>query len=399
MEGMPAALGAARAQSSTGFLRLDPEAITLPPERVARAEATAEALVPSVREHGILQPILVRRRSEGGYEVVAGARRLLAARRAGVAEIPAVVVQVSDEESEKLSAIENSCREPLAGGAAITPPVSSDAPAGVESSDQADLFAAAPVEPQAAVTPPAPVETSAPVPVAPPVAAPPRATVVVGTTVPFEVEKPLRWTPGRIVLTLVSGLVLIVIGALLGGRWQPRAAEPRPVVVEPPPAAPIVVTQVVESIRTVEVRPAVRAVDGAEIAALGWEGLRVESLSNGVVRVVVGRPLFRARAVLDSEDALKALGAIFQRHADDWRVAVVGHTDAVPFTGAGTVRDNRELGLARATEVVRFLMREAGVPAAMLQAETAGENDPPFPGDDETARRKNRTATFRIHAR
>ena len=399
MEGMPTAIGVAQAQSGAGFLRLSPEAIGLPPERVARA--VSEALVQSVREHGVLQPILVRRRQEG-YEVVAGARRLAAARLAGVAEIPAVVIIVSDEESEKLSAIENTCREPIAAPAAVpsapvelSPPVEPVPPveplAAVAPSAPVDepvpVAAPAPVEPLVVMTPPAPTK--------PPAVVAPPGPLVVEQTVTVAVAKPRRWTPGRIGLAVGYGGAALVIGVLLGGRRTPQTAQPRHPVLPPPPVT-TVVTQILETVRTVEVRPPLRAVDGAEIVALGWDGLRVESLSNGVIRVVVGRPLFRTRTVLAGEDALKQLGAIFRRHPDEWRVTVVGHTDALPFTGTGACRDNRELGLARATEVVRYLMRDAAVPAAMLQAGTAGENDPPFSGDDEAARLKNRTVSFRI---
>jgi outer membrane protein OmpA-like peptidoglycan-associated protein len=50
-------------------------------------------------------------------------------------------------------------------------------------------------------------------------------------------------------------------------------------------------------------------------------------------------------------------------------------------------------------EGVRYLMREAGVPAAMLQAATAGEEDPPYTGDDAESLRKNRTVTLKIRLR
>jgi hypothetical protein len=366
--------------------------------------------VQSVREHGVLQPILVRRRQEG-YEVVAGARRLAAARLAGATEIPALVIHVSDEESEKLSAIENTCREPVAAPADVTPaPVELPPPAAPPAAvaplmpvdEPVALAVPAPVEPLVVVTPPPPAKPPAfvtpPPPAKPPAFMTPPNPMVVEQTVTVEVEKPRRWTPGRIGLVVVYGGAALVIGVMLGRRGTLQTAEPQYPVVPllPEPPVTLVVTQMVETVRTVEVRPPVRAVDGAEIRALGWDGLRVESLSNGVIRVVVGRPLFRTRSVLAAEDALKELGAIFRRHPDDWRVSVVGHTDAVPFTGTGACRDNRELGLARATEVVRFLMRDAAVPAAMLQAGTAGENDPPFSGDDEAARLKNRTVTFWI---
>jgi chemotaxis protein MotB len=96
---------------------------------------------------------------------------------------------------------------------------------------------------------------------------------------------------------------------------------------------------------------------------------------------------------------LNKVGDILVKHAGEWDVVVLGHTDAVPIRGNGLYKDNKELGLARAVEGVRYLMREAGVPAAMLQAATAGEEDPPYTGDDAESLRKNRTVTLKIRLR
>jgi len=65
-----------------------------------------EELKASIREKGVLQPILVRPKN-GGYEVVAGERRLRAAQSLGLEEIPALVKDVSDEEALVLALIEN----------------------------------------------------------------------------------------------------------------------------------------------------------------------------------------------------------------------------------------------------------------------------------------------------
>ena len=104
--GIPATIGSAATMSSTGFVRLSPDLIGISPERDARAQEVAPEFVESVRTHGILQPILVRRRTQG-YEVIVGARRLVAARLAGLKEIPAVVIQATDEEVRELSNVEN----------------------------------------------------------------------------------------------------------------------------------------------------------------------------------------------------------------------------------------------------------------------------------------------------
>jgi len=75
-------------------------------------EAAIAELTTSVAERGVLQPIMVRP-VDGGYEVVAGERRLRAAQRAGLTTIPAVVRELSDRETLEIAIIENLQREDL----------------------------------------------------------------------------------------------------------------------------------------------------------------------------------------------------------------------------------------------------------------------------------------------
>jgi ParB family chromosome partitioning protein len=75
-------------------------------------ESLAE-LTASVREVGILQPILVREHGEDDYELIAGERRWRAARRAGLQSVPALVQSVSDVSSLKSALVENLHREDL----------------------------------------------------------------------------------------------------------------------------------------------------------------------------------------------------------------------------------------------------------------------------------------------
>ncbi|WP_102124668.1 ParB/RepB/Spo0J family partition protein [Deinococcus planocerae] len=75
-------------------------------------EASLASLAQSVREQGVLQPVLLRE-VEGEYELIAGERRVRAARLAGLTEIPATVRQVSDEEADLMAALENLQREDL----------------------------------------------------------------------------------------------------------------------------------------------------------------------------------------------------------------------------------------------------------------------------------------------
>lgn len=70
-------------------------------------------LADSIREHGILQPILVRPLESGGYQIVAGERRWRAARMLGLDEVPVSIKELSDTETMQIAIIENLQRENL----------------------------------------------------------------------------------------------------------------------------------------------------------------------------------------------------------------------------------------------------------------------------------------------
>lgn len=76
------------------------------------APESLEELAASIRAHGVLQPLLVRR-SRDGYELIAGERRFRAAVAAGLADVPVRVMDVSDVEALELALIENLQREDL----------------------------------------------------------------------------------------------------------------------------------------------------------------------------------------------------------------------------------------------------------------------------------------------
>jgi ParB family chromosome partitioning protein len=82
------------------------------PRRRFEADA-ASGLAESVRRQGVIQPLLVRPRAAGGYELVAGERRWRAAREAGRQTVPAVVREADDRETLLLGLIENVAREQL----------------------------------------------------------------------------------------------------------------------------------------------------------------------------------------------------------------------------------------------------------------------------------------------
>ncbi|MBG1261151.1 ParB/RepB/Spo0J family partition protein [Nostoc commune] len=72
-----------------------------------------EQLVQSVKEHGILEPLLVRYLSNDKYELVAGERRYRAARLAGLTEVPVIARSLNDQEALQLSLVENLQRDDL----------------------------------------------------------------------------------------------------------------------------------------------------------------------------------------------------------------------------------------------------------------------------------------------
>ena len=81
--------------------------------RTRMDETALNELADSIREQGLMQPILVRPVDGGSFEIIAGERRWRAARRAGLTEVPALVKHVPDQSVLALSLIENIQREDL----------------------------------------------------------------------------------------------------------------------------------------------------------------------------------------------------------------------------------------------------------------------------------------------
>jgi ParB family chromosome partitioning protein len=76
-------------------------------------ETKLDELAASLKENGLLQPIIVRPSAITGYELLAGERRFLAAQKAGLTQIPAIIREYSDQEMMTLSILENLQREDL----------------------------------------------------------------------------------------------------------------------------------------------------------------------------------------------------------------------------------------------------------------------------------------------
>lgn len=114
--GLGRGLGALIPPATAGVDEIDIDLIVPNPHqpRIALDEDSLAGLVESVKEHGIIQPLLVTASSaEGVYQLVAGERRLRAARQAGLARVPVVIKDVANRELLELALVENLQREDL----------------------------------------------------------------------------------------------------------------------------------------------------------------------------------------------------------------------------------------------------------------------------------------------
>ena len=111
----PAAESAGRATPGSGLRTLDIESIH-PSAKQPRKhfdDARLDELAESIRSQGIIQPLVVRVREGGGFELVAGERRWRAAQRAGLHQVPAVVREVAESQAFEMALVENLQREDL----------------------------------------------------------------------------------------------------------------------------------------------------------------------------------------------------------------------------------------------------------------------------------------------
>lgn len=102
-------------RQESGSQMLDPAIIDPNPHqpRTSFDEAPLAELAASIREYGILQPLLVTKAEKGRYQLIAGERRLRAAKLAGLAEVPVIERTLSEQQKLELAIIENIQRENL----------------------------------------------------------------------------------------------------------------------------------------------------------------------------------------------------------------------------------------------------------------------------------------------
>ncbi len=114
-KGLDALIPAATALGEAGIAQVPLEAIRRNPHQPRQTfhEGELEELAASIREHGVLQPLIVAPAGDGNYTLIAGERRLQAARRAGLQSVPVVIRHASDQQYLELALIENVQRADL----------------------------------------------------------------------------------------------------------------------------------------------------------------------------------------------------------------------------------------------------------------------------------------------
>ncbi len=106
-------MSAAQEEKSSLYLPISQvESCANQPRKLFDPDALAD-LADSIREHGIIQPLTVRKLQSGYYQIIAGERRWRAARMAGLSQVPAIVIEADDRKAMELAMIENLQREDL----------------------------------------------------------------------------------------------------------------------------------------------------------------------------------------------------------------------------------------------------------------------------------------------
>lgn len=103
------------AASSAGLVNVNVTDIVRSPYQPRRHfdEAALAELAASISAQGVLQPLVVRSRAQGGFELIAGERRWRAAQQAGLSQVPALRKEVTDQEASTIALVENIQREDL----------------------------------------------------------------------------------------------------------------------------------------------------------------------------------------------------------------------------------------------------------------------------------------------
>jgi chemotaxis protein MotB len=129
-------------------------------------------------------------------------------------------------------------------------------------------------------------------------------------------------------------------------------------------------------------------------ALMGFEnnGLTIEKKNGKVYVSLEERLLFASGStVVDSKgvDALKSLAKVLEQNSDI-NILIEGHTDNVPYSGTGAIKDNWDLSVLRATSIVKILLSNSKIDPKRLMASGRGEFFPLDPANNAESRKRNR---------
>lgn len=114
---------------------------------------------------------------------------------------------------------------------------------------------------------------------------------------------------------------------------------------------------------------------------------------------ISGNFLYESGKAELSEEALPIFSKIgdILKHYEDYRIAVIGHTDNVPVSAGGRYKDNMELSSARASEAAKYLIENKGIDPQLIEWTGRGEYDPVADNSTLSGRTQNRRIEIRIY--
>ena len=317
--------------------------------------AVPEELVSSLTTYGILHPLLVRP-SEGGYEVIAGFRRLRAAKQADLSEVPVRVYRAEDASLKAMYEASNTGNPSKPRQRVTVPPTS--APDGITGGGTLGGF----LEEELGRT---------------------------SHSVPY----------GKIIGITATLLLLGWGGLVLSRNWRDRT---------PTPSAPSRLSSQQNQTQTrVDPTPEPRRQTPSSSAARtvgDWRtdlaaipGIQVRDVS-GIPRIVFGAPVFSRLTTIDTaqKDLLKDLVGRILEMEPRAMIMVIGHTDNDPIRPSSQYRSNEYLSELRANAVIDYLKDANIAPGTQLRPVSSIPADAPFTNDTAENKARNRTVTLEI---
>ncbi|GEM_PF-1201159 len=325
------------------------------------------ALLDSIRTYGILQPLLVRPLVSGEpdrYEVVAGFRRLQAAREVGIEAVPVRVYRVEDAALAGLYAASN---QGSPRGTEATQSASSGTSSASEGASSSASPSARPRQQGLSRL----LEDDLP---SPPPASPVKAILVVGGIALLVI-----WAGIHIVNAFSNGDKADPVEP---GQDPVATATPRNSGNQSPPT---------------RATPVPSPNSGWQQALASVDGVRVGDVA-GATRVIFEEPVFSQVTTVDENQKPRLLQTARKIYdsAPGAIIVVIGHTDNDPIRPGSRYESNDNLGRLRADAVVSYLKEQLEIDDVHISATSSGDVDPPFSNANPADKVRNRTVTLEV---